>query len=105
MLIIYYAVKDPGNIITEITEVTESLCRHLSAVSGRWFQIGVLLGVDVPTLREFEHGNNPLRAMLQQWLNNYTGMPTVEHVVEATRHSAGGSNHTLADEILTKYKK
>lgn len=91
-------MTDLENTVTEMVEVADELCHLLTDVSDRWFQIGVLLGIKVPKLKALKGEKNPLLAMLQRWLND-PGDKTVELVVEATSHRAGGNNKVAAKKV------
>ena len=93
------------HIYESVEEATESLSRELSAVAHWWVQVGVLLDVALAWLEkkrnERSDDQQTLRDMLGQWLDSL-GDVTLQRLVEAVEHSAGGSDPALAAAIRTK---
>ena len=86
-------------------EATEALSRELSAVAHRWVQVGVLLGVAFSWLEQRlarQTYQQNLRETLCHWLDTLDEAVTLQRLVEAVEHSAGGSNPSLAAAIKGK---
>ena len=82
---------------------TDSLSRELSPIAHHWMHIGVLLGVEFSWLEQrtsADHHQN-LRATLNHWLNSL-GDITLQRLVEAVEHRAGGNNPQLAGTLKEK---
>ena len=86
-----------------VRQATEALSRELSNVAYRWIQVGVLLGVGLPWLEERrstrQTDQQNLRETLHHWLESPFEDITLQHLVEAVDHSAGGDNPALAAAI------
>ena len=84
----------------------ETLSRELSAVAHRWFQVGVLLGVELHWLEQRRNAGQPdsqnLDDTLDYWLESCDEAVTLQRLVEAVEHSAGGNNPILAAAIKSK---
>ena len=91
------------HLYNSVDQATEALSRELSAVAHRWIQVGVLLGVGLPWLeqrrstRQTDQQN--LREVLRYGLDTLDEVITLQRLVEAVEHSAGGDNPTLAAAI------
>lgn len=74
----------------------------LSDVANEWMHIGVLLGVSFDWLKQRRNAppRQNLIAILRQWLNT-TPEATLQHLVEAVEHKAGGGYPFKAAEIKT----
>ena len=86
-------------------DAANNLSRKLSDVADRWIHIGVLLGVEWPWLKQRigrDDDRQNLRVMLRHWLDSLDGVK-LQTVVEAVRHSAGGSNPKLAERIKNSF--
>jgi len=100
----------PGASNTEIKSKATDLQKVLEEVEHRWYQLGVLLGLPVHTLNGFQENyedlSERLRAMLQEWLKKgNTGeyeKPSLQVLVNAVEHSAGGGNPRVAGELAIK---
>lgn len=71
----------------------------LKNVTSQWMHIGVLLGIPFDWLKgrkSNDHQN--LIATLTHWLNN-TPDASLQQLVEAVEHGAGGGSHAVADSI------
>ena len=64
------------------------------------------MGITVSNLNACKQSSDDdsLRYMLDQWLNN-SDEASVQHIVEAVAHPAGGNNPVLAKDIATHYQK
>ena len=82
-------------------EATTHLSRELLPVAHRWLHIGLLLGIKFWWLEQRERSTDDqqnLRDMLKHWLNLLRNV-TLQRLIEAVEHSAGGKSPTLAGEI------
>ena len=81
-------------------EATTHLSRELKRVAHRWLHIGLLLGIEFWWLEQRRNTDDQqnLRGMLKHWLNSL-GDVTLQRLIEAVEHSAGGKSPTLAGEI------
>ena len=72
----------------------------------RWIHVGALLCPDITFswLSEQRSGDDQqnLRALMRAWLNSM-GDVTLQRLVEAVEHRAGGNNLVLAKMIKVKY--
>ena len=84
-------------------EATTHLSRELLPVAHRWLHIGLLLGIEFWWLEQRERSTDDqqnLRGMLKHWLNLLgNAYVTLQRLIEAIEHSAGGNNPTLAGQI------
>ena len=87
-------------------EATEALSRELPAVAHRWVQVGVLLGVAFSWLEQRRSAGLPdwlnMEDTLHHWLDTLGEAVTLQRLVEAVEHSAGGNNPILAAAIKSK---
>ena len=82
---------------------TDSLCEELLQVSHHWIHLGVLLGVQFFQLKSMKGTNQQnLRDTINLWLNSL-GDVTLQRLVEAVEHKAGGNNPRLAEVLRKKY--
>ena len=81
---------------------------QLTSIDSKWREIGLALGLKQSQLNtissENSHTPDCLTKMLELWLNksyDYTkhDRPSWQTLSKAVRHSAGGNNPALADEI------
>ena len=86
-----------------VDEATEALSRELSAVAHRWVQVGVLLGVAFSWLEQRRNARQDdqqnLRDTLCHWLDTLGEAVTLQRLVEAVEHSAGGNSPALAETV------
>ena len=100
------AVGDEG-LYSSDDEALDDILTYLSRVAIRWQHVGVLLGVRYEFLESLAQGldddsQQNMRAMIEEWLNNCDTV-TLQRLVEAVEHSAGGKNPALAKEIRDKH--
>ena len=96
----YSGVPRPP-VYSSAEEATTNLSTELSSVARRWLHIGLLLGIKFCWLEQRERSTDDqqnLRGMLKHWLNSL-GNVTLQRLIEAVEHSAGGKSPTLAGEI------
>ena len=97
---------DDLSIFDGVEDALDDLLVDLSAVASRWIHIGALLSPDITFswLSEQRSGDDQqnLRATMEAWLNSI-GDVTLQRLVEAVEHSAGGKNPVLAKTIKDKY--
>ena len=76
----------------------------LYEVRDRWIHIGILLGVVYHQLMRIKKKDESqrLRETLTEWLNNGR-VVTLQRLVEAVEHSAGGNSPAKAKEVMDKY--
>ena len=91
-------------IYDELDDAAYQLSRMLSDVAQRWIHVGIILGVKWSWIiqrsgRDDDRQN--LREMLCHWLESITNV-TLQRLVEAVKHSAGGNNYRLAETINNK---
>ena len=87
------------------SEALDAICKDLVSVKHLWKPIGVLLGVKYTAfLQQRKDGKDQenLRQTIRQWLDT-SKMLTLQRLVEAVEHSAGGNNYSLARQIKDKY--
>ena len=71
----------------------------LSAIAHEWMHIGVLLGVPYQWLCErVGTSQQNLIESLRYWLE-HTPEATLQHLVEAVEHQAGGNNQDMAARL------
>ena len=89
-----------------VDEAMEALSRELLAVAHRWVQVGVFLGVEYYWLEQRRSARQTdqqnLREVLRYCLDTLGEAITLQHLVEAVEHNAGGSDPTLAAAIKSK---
>ena len=85
-------------------DAVRTMASELYAVAQRWYQIGLQLGVEVHRLEEI-HGSDQecLETMLKTGIETDPDSMTWQSIVEAVRHTAGGNNSVIADNIAAKY--
>ena len=102
MLIFYFAVDGDAPLYDSDDAATDSLSGELLPVSHRWIHLGVLLGVDFSWLQSREGSKQQnLRATINHWLNSL-GDVTLQRLVEAVEHRAGGNNPQVAKVLREK---
>ena len=85
-------------------DAAHSLCGELLDVFSRWIHIGVILGVEFSWLegrigKDTDQQN--LRDTIKHWLNSL-GDVTLQRLVGAVEHGAGGNNPQLAEVLREK---
>lgn len=110
VMFLHFAVNDFSGgryIYDDSATAMESheLPAKLSAVANEWMHIGVLLGVPFSWLTE-KNGTpqENLSDTLREWLDEVPEA-TLQRLVEAVEHSAGGGNPAKAAEIKAALKK
>ena len=105
-LYIYY---DTGASAGEVSSMVRYIQELLAAkVAPRWYQMGVVLGVQVAELESIRLKNNPAkdseRQMFGAWLENENAsLPqTWQVLVDAIGHEAGGNHRKLAKTVSKK---
>lgn len=100
----HYTPDTPHNDDTDIAKLVSTLHQHLSQVATCWFQIGILLEIDLSTLEQMPGNDDKdhLQNLIQEWIDNYHKSCNLQRIVGVTRHRAGGNNARLADSLPTK---
>ena len=98
---------EEGGLYKFIADAVDDISWDLSQVVTRWKHVGVLLGVKYSVLERISGDDNVeqnLRDTIAEWLNNCdTQTQTLQRLVEAVEHSAGGRNPNLARDIRDKH--
>ena len=91
------------SVYSDAEEATRNLSRELSPVAHRWLHIGVLLGIKLWWLEQRRNDDEQqnLRDMLRYRLISHDNV-TLQRLVEAVEHRAGGNNPKLAQELKSK---
>ena len=105
---IIFAVDDHSrglhacSVYRDAEEAKRNLSRELSPVAHRWLHIGVLLGIKLWWLEQRRSGDaqQNLRDMLYRLISHHS--VTLQRLVEAVEHRAGGNNPELAQELKSK---
>ena len=101
---------DTGASADEVSSAVRYIQELLAAkVAPRWYQMGVVLGVQVAVLESIRLNNNQAkdseRQMFDAWLENASlpQMPqTWQVLVDAIGHEAGGNHRKLAKTVSKK---
>ena len=92
-------------IFKEADDALDNLMVDLTAVASRWIHIGALLGPDITfawlSIQTSGNHQQILRDMLATWMDSI-GEVTLQRLVEAVEHSAGGKNPAVANTIKDK---
>ena len=94
------------HIFDDVEVATDDLSGQLLPVASRWIHIGALLCPDIEfswlSGQRSSDDHQNLRALMRTWLNSI-GDVTLQRLVEAVEHSAGGKDPALAKKIKEKY--
>ena len=98
---------DTGASAGEVSSTVQYIQELLAAkVAPRWYQMGVVLGVQVAVLESIRLKNNPAkdseREMFDAWLDNASLPQTWQVLVDAIGHEAGGNHRKLAKTVSKK---
>ena len=95
-----------GTSADEVSSKVRYIQELLAAkVAPRWYQMGVVLGVQVEVLERIRLKNDPAkdseREMFDAWLNNGSLklLQTWQLLVDAIGHEAGGNHRKLAKTV------
>ena len=90
-----------------VEKATGALSQELSQIAHCWIHVGVLLGVRFSWLEkrssEQSDSQQNLHDTLSHWLNSSDDV-TLQRLVEAIEHKAGGNYPILAKRIIDWYK-
>ena len=95
-----------GGVFEVSADAVDELYQDLTPAANRWMDIGVLLGVDYALLEQKrdEDKHQCLRETIKLWLDSLND-PTLQRLVEAVEHSAGGNYPAQAKLIMDKYRE
>ena len=98
---------DTGASADEVSSKVRYIQELLAAkVAPRWYQMGVVLGVQVAVLESIRLKNNPAkgseREMFDAWLKSASLPQTWQVLVDAIGHEAGGNHRKLAKTVSRK---
>ena len=84
-------------------KLADALHDHLSELAHLWFQIGIQLDIDLLALEQIfgRDDKDRLQHMIEEWVNNSDDNCSLQHIVGAIRHRAGGNNLIVANSIHT----
>lgn len=102
-----YTPGTVDNSVADIQKLENTLYQHLSEVSPCWFQMGILLEIDLAKLEQIvgSDDRDNLRQMIHEWIHNYDEKCNLRRIVGATKHRAGGNNTNLANGLPKKLKE